>query len=100
MTKRLNYPVYPDGIHGGAVPAFEEGPVQALEQPLLGWREIGTAPKDGGEMLIAVAGLWCTVGRWLGEDAGWWEMNNDPTDSWGRGPLHPTHWMPLPEPPK
>lgn len=55
------------------------------------WQPIETAPKDGRDILV-MDGDWLTIGWWSGEE-------------WCRQDLHlslsnPTHWMPLPEPPK
>lgn len=79
------------------------------------WQDISTAPKDGTEVLI-----WCShcdsqiLAVWGcanhncydnccaeagGEDAPMWRDTfglNDIEDNWHR----PTHWMPLPPPPK
>lgn len=56
------------------------------------WQTIDTAPKDGTEVLL-----------WLGDDValGYWREDAQAFDSevgWIR-PM-PTHWMPLPDPPK
>lgn len=62
------------------------------------WRPIEEAPKDGPFVLLfnAASEAWCpTIARWNG-------------DGWGdeEGTFHipglnmPTHWMPLPPPPK
>ena len=63
------------------------------------WQPIETAPRDGTHVLIYVPG-WIngSEARYL-DDEGWWLANNDPTDHWGEQ-QHPTHWMPLPNPPK
>jgi len=63
------------------------------------WQPIETAPKDGTEFLA-----------WYPPDDGddgffdiadWIEMPKFVNaDSWTRGGLDPTHWMPLPEPPR
>jgi hypothetical protein len=63
------------------------------------WQPIETAPKDGTYMLLmsrsgVVIGLWDahedrefgTVPAWRDDGEGY--------------ELHPTHWMPLPDPPK
>jgi hypothetical protein len=55
------------------------------------WRQIESAPKDDGSLLIAdaVAGA---VGEshWIGDS--WWTLDGD---RW----VSPTHWRPLPAPP-
>jgi len=71
------------------------------------WQPIETAPKDGSPLLLfdrqrldgdahptgAVEGHWC-------DDYGWqaavWSMVSD---LFLTKKIHPTHWMPLPEPP-
>jgi len=58
------------------------------------WQPIETAPKDGTEVLVYVP-------RRLGPIYA--EARNVTGNQWwGRvlGNLRPTHWMPLPEPPK
>lgn len=68
------------------------------------WRPVSTAPKDGSNVLLCVAGH-VTVGGWLtradqGVDdddprivpEGWWTL-----DCYDK---EPTHWMPLPAPPE
>ena len=76
------------------------------------WQPIETAPKDGRFILIHVPqGLETgavTIGAyWKEEDRkagrfmrghwdGWLGMDDDVASSW----CEPTHWMPLPEPPK
>lgn len=64
-----------------------------------GWRTIESAPRDGAQVMIAVAGKWVSIGRWHDDDHQWREINNDPTDAWGVE-LYPTHWQPLPPPPE
>ena len=57
---------------------------------MIDWQPIETAPKDwtdilaydGHSIFIACFG----VGEWL--------------LTWGEDTMHPTHWKPLPEPPK
>ncbi len=55
------------------------------------WKPMDTAPQDGTELLL------------YQEDAGiqvsWWGLDAD-TGSNGWYRFDPTHWMPLPEPPK
>jgi hypothetical protein len=70
-------------------------PAPAIATPE--WLPIDTAPTDGSHVLIVDAGV-VNEGRHI-EGHGWWLAHNDPSDSWGPGQLHPTHWMPLPEPP-
>ena len=62
------------------------------------WQPIETAPKDGsGAHVLLCEGNWVFEGQLTEE--GWYERNNDSTDYWGRE-RHPTHWQPLPAPPK
>lgn len=76
------------------------------------WRPIASAPRDGTRVLlydkvkdIAVSGSWHSD---PGTDTplayeppwSWWVSDNDVV-MWGDGPDdHPTHWMPMPEPPR
>jgi len=61
------------------------------------WQPIETAPKDGKRIIcwgpkLAVAECeWRK--RFRDEPEGWYRSNQPPH-------VHPTHWMPLPEPPK
>lgn len=60
--------------------------------PTQGWQPIETAPKDDTNVLVFCEGLvWVASyyhGMW------WFEKRDDISLS------EPTHWMPLPEPPK
>lgn len=74
--------------------------------PTSAWRDIASAPKDGGDILLWAPDYSDTpiIGRWS-EGAGAWDsevatMNEGP--STGGDPEEcdgPTHWMPLPLPP-
>ena len=81
------------------------------------WQPIETAPKDGTRVLLArfidcakyrhlPRTGWIKVGRWVGHYLdGYenkWRENSVPEVPIGseRIGLCPTHWMPLPEPPK
>ena len=62
-----------------------------------GWRDIATAPKDGTTILA----YWdvgaipeCSVHASKFHKGQWYEPNEDYPQS------NPTHWMPLPEPPR
>ena len=81
------------------------------------WQPIETAPKDGRTMLVGYLnshGNWRTMrGRWYSQDTieeewedpdlageGWYETvveSDEYPNCWW---TTPTHWMPLPEPPK
>lgn len=77
-------------MHGAAVEIHEM--VAEYYQEKLGWQPIETAPKDGTEILT-----------WDGQDAKILRWALGRWDDWGEMPgalLPPTHWMPLPEPPK
>lgn len=67
------------------------------DEPIVFWRPIRTAPKDGASIIVA----WIQ-GDDVGQiDIGAWEpLNADGDLGWAtdRGDLHrePTHWAPLP----
>lgn len=63
------------------------------------WQPIETAPKDGTPIIGAIRGSVAYV-CWFQEDA-WvfWESDGRPNLP-VRMAFSPTHWMPLPEPPK
>lgn len=69
-----------------------------------GWREIGSAPKDGTPFLA-----WCPIVVGLGDSDAtpdaeirvlWWEARGQFTSDRDLGDEAFTHWMPLPEPPR
>jgi hypothetical protein len=66
------------------------------------WRPIATAPKDGSAILSWPAQSAFTgddtisyVVRWSDWKEAWIEASGEEYDT-----FHPTHWMPLPEPPE
>lgn len=68
------------------------------------WQPIETAPKDGTALLGKdVAGDWPFVMKWEGEprapNGGYWAYC-EALLSDVAGEATPTHWMPLPDPPK
>jgi hypothetical protein len=64
------------------------------------WQPIETAPKDGTHVVllvpgcrsVAVVGHWFDFGQVVHGVTGFWEASATQ--------IAPTHWMPLPEPPK
>lgn len=59
------------------------------------WQPIETAPKDGTNILVYSE----SIGRMIA----WYKFNNYPFGDWFNlrfDIISPTHWMPLPEPPK
>lgn len=60
------------------------------------WQPIETAPKDGTPVLIFWSKKYIGIGEHAPEDAFfgayWW--------AYGTGKCNPSHWMPLPPPPK
>lgn len=56
------------------------------------WQPIETAPKDIGA-IIGSNGQWVLAMRWATNGMAW-------TSEYHRSAVVPTHWMPLPEPPK
>lgn len=63
------------------------------------WQPIETAPKDGTSILVAAPGGVVTEASWSSRDNGWFDAYGLREDPWEGNKLHPTHWMPLPEPP-
>lgn len=58
------------------------------------WQPIETAPKDGSEIILGIAGASSIdFFRWNTDCNEWLDRTADPP----HGP--PTHWMPKPEPP-
>ena len=64
------------------------------------WQPIETALKVDESTIV---GAWIENGRWRALDLWWWSRPG--MEGWYdtydyHGPWEPTHWMPLPEPPK
>jgi hypothetical protein len=57
------------------------------------WKPIETAPKDGTRFIAFIANGMVTGGQYVAGYA-------FAADNLGRGNTEPTHWMPLPKPPK
>ena len=78
----------------------------AKREPLGGWQDISTAPKDGSEILLAVndfvgAGFYHDGSECYGHrgGAGWFE-ECDRGELLTAHNVYATHWQPLPAPPK
>jgi hypothetical protein len=66
---------------------------------MINWQPISTAPKDGTFILLSGSGLPVWQGHWVGQSGryainGWTRFNSIDLD-WS-----PTHWLPIPPPPK
>jgi hypothetical protein len=59
--------------------------------PAVEWQPIATAPKDGEDILLAREGHEVGMGYWFPSDGTEWEWQFTST---------PTHWSPMPEPPR
>ncbi len=72
------------------------------EQGENGWRPIACAPKDGTRVIGWP--VWGTTDNSQCGEIAWQRMVKVPGRwvVWARtsAPIQPTHWMPLPEPPK
>jgi hypothetical protein len=78
--------------------SINEELARAAIEAMLGWQPIETAPKDGERILVARP--FATINaNMVGED--YW-ADRLQGGCWARStPMaQPTHWMPLPEPPK
>ena len=71
-------------------------PKSTTRLKIMQWRPIETVPKiQGQDVLLWMPGWACGFeGWWSGPEMGW-RLARCPIDH-----VHPTHWMPLPEPPK
>ncbi len=85
---------------------------QTINDPVNGWFDISSAPKDGKSIIITCAGksgcsnLNTYVAKYLAgeeslftsDDGGAWicymDIISDP-----QAPIEPTHWRPMPPPP-
>lgn len=94
-------------VYSDALRALDEALAGASAQPqAAGWRQIETAPRDGTTVIVArhmgdfgwIRGCASWVGG-TGFVAGWVSKGFDPVMG-ELGLAHPTHWQPLPEPPK
>lgn len=63
------------------------------------WETIKTAPKDGTRIL-ALSNGWVEVVAWRKMHDGFQNWGTDDESVYCQGQYNPTHWMPLPEPPK
>lgn len=62
------------------------------------WQPIETAPKDGTAILV-YAGQFCYCVEWV-EEFDWWAVEDNKLGPFRLRGQAPTHWMPLPPPPK
>ena len=64
------------------------------------WRDIATAPRDGTRVLLLIPYTHpeADIGMWKGDHGldGCFRFSGDD----GPDDINPTHWMPLPEPPR
>jgi hypothetical protein len=64
------------------------------------WQPIETAPKDGTVINVWAEDIRFPAVFWTDHDIEWWHVTDGKHGPWPlRGPS-PTHWMPLPDPPK
>jgi hypothetical protein len=62
------------------------------------WQPIETAPKDGTAVLVS-EGRFCYCVEW-NEEFDWWAVDDNKLGPFRLRGSAPTHWMPLPAPPK
>jgi Protein of unknown function (DUF551) len=91
--------VKPEGVADHATITIAQA-VEALSALPDAWQGMETAPRDGSVILLAdndgyVAACW-----WHADQRGFWEANSHPVDYCDKSFDAPTHWMPLPAPPK
>ena len=79
------------------------GDNKVAEQGESGWRPIEAAPKDRTRIDLWVKGMRranCFWVDFIGEQPYWGQVNMPYMESHSPVAGEPTHWMPLPEPPK
>lgn len=97
----------PQWVRRGYMAMLAAAPHPPIAQPqAAGWRPIAEAPRDGTTVIVArhmgEFGWIRGCARWVGGTgfvAGWVSKGFDPVMG-ELGLAHPTHWQPLPEPPK
>ncbi len=87
-----------------ALQSYAEHPVPDLAQPESAWRDISTAPRDG-KIILAFRIVDDETQNWKMELVSWNAyrevgMGDSQWDGWPRYTPEPTHWQPLPAPPK
>ena len=67
-----------------------------------GWQDISTAPRDGADVQLWSAEGWTPKAHWCAKKGGWYEEYWDADwRSYSESAIYqPTHWRPLPAPPK
>ncbi len=63
-----------------------------------GWRPIESAPVDGTSVIVSNGAAVGEARFWGG--SGWFWEGSSPTDAHDGAVFHPTHWQPLPAPPR
>ena len=79
----------------------EENERLKADAELIEWQPIETAPKDGTDILV-MTGETMHVVRWINihGDFDYWAVDDNKHGPFTLRGKAPTHWMPLPEPPK
>ena len=79
----------------------EENERRKADAELIEWQPIETAPKDGTVILV-MTGETMHVVRWINihGDFDYWAVDDNKHGPFTLRGKAPTHWMPLPEPPK
>ena len=94
---RNTFVVDSEAIDQAIVHLSAEGVSVPVREGSGGWQPMETAPKDGTSILIArtIYGLACVDFAWFtsGDTGPHWR-------NYEAEHLFPTHWMPLPDPPK
>lgn len=70
-----------------------------MEEAMSEWRKIETAPKDGTPVIVLVDGV-AIEGRHREYGWSYAALNSHGCGCCADGDPDPTHWMPLPAPPK
>jgi hypothetical protein len=76
-----------------------------MSEPWVNWQPIDTGPKEGEHVLLAVTGDdppgygYVCEGYYESDRDAWYQSNTHWTDTFD-GQVYPSHWAPLPAPPR
>lgn len=92
----------PDSVMGGCTFIIDNADLIAASDALraMEWQPIETAPRDGTHIFAgSLPGRWMCSAFFEEHDSQWYVVGSHWTDAHD-GTVNPTHWQPLPSPPR